>query len=43
VDSAQCPTLFRPKGEMEVVLLLRSIAQHGNVISEQARRAFFFC
>jgi len=43
VDSAQCPTLFRPKGEMEVTLLLRSIAQHGNVISEQARRAFFFC
>lgn len=42
LDSAQCPTLFRPKGEMEVALLLRSIVQHGNVISKQARRAFFF-
>lgn len=39
LDTTQCPTLFRPKGEMEVALLLRSIAQHGNVISEQARRA----
>ena len=39
LDSAQCPTLFRPKGEMEVALLLRSIVQHGNVISEQVKRA----
>ena len=41
LDSAECPTLFRPKGEMEVALLLRSIAQHGYVISEQASRIFF--
>ena len=43
LDSGQYPTLFRPKGEMEVALLLRSIVQHGNVISDQARIAFFFC
>ena len=43
LDSAQCPTLFRPKGEMEVALLLRNIVQHGNAISQQARRALFFC
>ena len=43
LDSAQCPTLFRPKGEMEITLLLRSIVQHGNVISEQARIALFCC
>ena len=41
LDSAQCLTLFRPKGEMEVVLLLRSFVQHGNVISKQARKTFF--
>lgn len=34
------PTLFRPKGEMEITLILRSIAQHGKAISEQARRNF---
>ena len=31
------PTLFRPRGEIEVVQLLKSIAQHGMVISEQVR------
>ncbi|XP_078349682.1 endoplasmic reticulum membrane-associated RNA degradation protein-like [Oculina patagonica] len=35
LDAAPCLTLFRPKGEIEVALLLRSIAQHGKVISEQ--------
>ena len=41
LDSAQCPTLFRPKGEMEVALLLRNTVQHGLVISEQARRTLY--
>lgn len=41
LDSAQCPTLFRPKGEMEVALLLRNTVQHGLVISDQARRTLY--
>lgn len=40
LDLSQFPTLFRPKGDMEITLLLRSIVQHGNVISEQARRKY---
>ena len=46
LDATSCSTLFRPKGEMEVALLLRSIAQHGNVISEQARKVLnqtYYC
>lgn len=41
LDGALCPTLFRPKGELEIALLLRSITQHGIVISEQARKSLF--
>lgn len=41
LDVRLFPTLYRPKGEMEVAFLLRSIAQHGNVISQQARRNNF--
>ena len=40
LNTGPFPTLFRPKGEMEITLILRSIAQHGKVISEQARRNF---
>ena len=38
LNTCTFPTLFRPKGEMEITLILRSIAQHGKVVSEQARR-----
>ena len=41
LDTASCPTLFRPKGKLEIALLLSSIVQHGKVISEQARKTFF--
>ena len=41
LDGASCPTLFRPKGELEIALLLRSITQHGIAISEQARKSLF--
>lgn len=41
VDASPCPTLFRPKGEIEVALLLRSIVQHGNVISDQASKLLY--
>ena len=38
LDAGPFLTLYRPKHEMEIVLLLRTIVQHENVISEQARR-----
>lgn len=41
LDVGSFPTLFRPKAEMEVVLLLRSITQHELLISKQARRNYF--
>lgn len=38
LNIAQFPTLYRPKEEIEVAVLLRNIAQHGIVISGQVRR-----
>lgn len=38
LNMAQFPTLYRPKEEIEVAVLLRNIAQHGIVISGQVSR-----
>lgn len=35
LDTASFPTLFRPKGELEIAILLRSIVQRGKVTFEQ--------
>ena len=38
LNVAQFPTLYRPKEEIEVAVLLRNKAQHGIVISRQVSR-----